>query len=97
MYCVCNKTFIIIIIICLQRYRDIDITDVLFYELSPEPAPLFDESGSKRGQSKKVLKTKHQVEQSSRTQGVYRMLSSSMDVPCSGQYRGPQVAPLRIT
>ena len=34
------------------------------------PASLFDESGSMRAQSKAVLKTKLQVEQSSRIQGV---------------------------
>ena len=57
-------------VICLQQYRDIDITDVLSYELSPVPASLFDESGAMRAQSKAVLKTKLQVEQSSRIQGV---------------------------
>ena len=56
--------------ICLQQYRDIDITDVLSYELSPVPASLFDESGAMRAQSKAVLKTKLQVEQSSLVQGV---------------------------
>ena len=86
-------------VICLQQYRDIDITDVLSYELSPVPASLFDESGAMRDQSKAVLKTKLQVEQSSRTVGFreYRMLSSSMDVPCCGQCIGPQVAPFRTT
>ena len=34
------------------------------------PASLFDESGGMRAQSKAVLKTKLQVEQSSRIQGV---------------------------
>ena len=57
-------------VICLQQYRDIDITDVLSYELSPVPASLFDESGAMRAQSKAVLKMKLQVEQSSRIQGV---------------------------
>ena len=57
-------------VICLQQYRDIDITDVLSYELSPVPASLFDESGAMRAQSKAVLKTKLQVEQSIRIQGV---------------------------
>ena len=53
-------------VICLQQYRDIDIKDVLSYELSPVPASLFDESGTMRAQSKAVVKTKLQVEQSSR-------------------------------
>lgn len=57
-------------VICLQQYRDIDIKDVLSYELSPVPASLFDESGAMRAQSKAILKTKLQVEQSSRIQGV---------------------------
>ena len=57
-------------VICLQQYIDIDITDVLSYELSPVPASLFDDSGAMRAQSKAVLKTKLQVEQSSRIQGV---------------------------
>ena len=57
-------------VICLQQYRDIDIKDVLSYELSPTPASLCDESGAMRAQSKAVLKTKLQVEQSSRIQGV---------------------------
>ena len=57
-------------VICLQQYRDIDIKDVLSYELSPMPASLFDESGAMRAQSKAVLKTNLQIEQSSRIQGV---------------------------
>ena len=57
-------------VICLQQYRDIDIKDVLSYQLSPMPASLFDETGAMRAQSKAVLKTKLQVEQSSRIQGV---------------------------
>ena len=48
-------------VICLQQYRDFDITDVLFYDLSLVPASLFDESGAMRAQSNKVLKTKLQV------------------------------------
>ena len=57
-------------VICLQQYRDIGITDALSYELSPVPASVFDESGAMRAQSKAVLKTKLQVEQSSRIQRV---------------------------
>lgn len=57
-------------VICLQQHRDIDIKEVLSYELSPVPASLFDESGAMRAQSKAVLKKKLQVEQSSRTLGV---------------------------
>ena len=54
-------------VICLQQYRDIDITDVLSSKRSPVPASLFDEIGD---QSKAVLNTKLQVEQSSRIQGI---------------------------
>ena len=57
-------------VICLQQYRDTDITDVLSYKRSPVPASLFDESGAMRAQSKAILNTKLQVEQSSRIQGV---------------------------
>ena len=65
-----DTEFIYTRVICLQQYRDIDITDVLSYELSPVPVSLFDESGAMRAQSKAVLKKKLQVEQSSRIQGV---------------------------
>ena len=57
-------------VICLKQYRDIDIKDVISYELSPVPTSLFDDSGAMRAQMKAMLKTKLQVEQSSRTQGT---------------------------
>ena len=57
-------------VICLQQYRDIDITYVIFYELCAVPATLFDHSGAKHAQSKSLLNTKLQIEQSSRIQGV---------------------------
>ena len=38
-------------VICLQQYRDIDIKDVLSYELSPVSASLFDESGASKVES----------------------------------------------
>ena len=65
---VCDTELIYTRVICLQQYRDIDMTDVLSYELSQVPASSFDESGAMRAQSKKVLKTKLQVEQLSRIQ-----------------------------
>ena len=53
-------------VICLQQYMNIDIKDVLSYELSPVSASLFDESGTMHAQSNAVVKTKLQVEQTSR-------------------------------
>jgi len=57
-------------VMCLQQYRDIDIKDMLSYELPHVPTSLFDESGAMRSQSKAVLKTKLHAEQSSRIKGV---------------------------
>lgn len=54
-------------VICMQQHRDIDIKEVLTYELSPVPASLFDDNGTMRVQSKSILKSKLQVEHSSRT------------------------------
>ncbi len=54
-------------VICIQQYRDIDITDVLSYKLSPS---LFAESRNVRAQSNAVLKTKLQVGQASQIQWV---------------------------
>ena len=65
-----NTELIYTRVIYIQQYRDIDITDVISYELSPVPASLFDESGAMHAQSKAFLKTKFQLEQSSRIQGV---------------------------
>ena len=45
----------------LQQSRDLNIKDVLSYELSPVPASLFDEHGIMRMQAKAALKTKHLV------------------------------------
>ena len=58
-------------VICLQQFRDIDITYyVLYYKLPPVPASVFDESGAMLAQSNAIMKTKLRVEQSSRIQGV---------------------------
>ena len=45
----------------LQLSRDLNIKDVLSYELSPVPASLFDEHGIMRMQAKAALKTKLQI------------------------------------
>lgn len=50
----------------LQPSRDLDIKDILRYELSPVPQALFDEHGDMRTQAKAVLKNKLQVEVSAR-------------------------------
>ena len=60
-----DTEFIYTRVICIQQYRDIDVTDVLSGLLQ---ASLVDESGAMRAQSKAVLKTKLQVEQSIRIQ-----------------------------
>ena len=49
-------------VIGLQQSRDLDIKDVLSYELSAIPPALFDEHGDMRSQSKAILKHKLQVE-----------------------------------
>ena len=54
-------------VICLQKYRYVDITDVLSGAV---PASLFDESGAMHAQSKAILKIKLQVEQSTRIHRV---------------------------
>jgi len=53
-------------VIGLQQSRDINIKDVLMYELSPVPAALFDDTGEMRSQAKASLKKKLQIEVSSR-------------------------------
>ena len=69
-----DTELIYIRVICLQQYRDTrdnNITDVLS-GLGTFPSVsiiiLFDESGAMRAQSKAVIKTTLQVEQSSRIQ-----------------------------
>ena len=49
-------------VIGLQQSRDINIKDVLMYELSPVPAALFDDSGEMQSQAKASLKKKLQIE-----------------------------------
>ncbi|KAG0712796.1 hypothetical protein GWK47_017680 [Chionoecetes opilio] len=46
--------------------RDLDIKEVLTYELSATPPALFDENGDMRSQNKAMLKTKLQVQVSNR-------------------------------
>ena len=53
-------------VIGLQQSRDLNIKEVLSYELSAVPTALFDEHGDMRSQTKATLKTKLQVEVSSR-------------------------------
>ena len=53
-------------VIGLQQSRDLNIKEVLKYELSLVPPALFDENGDMRSQTKATLKTKLQVEVSHR-------------------------------
>ena len=57
------------------------------------PASLFDESGAMRAQSKAVLKTKLQVEQSSRIHRVTdAVIIDGCAMPCIGSQSGTVVA-----
>ena len=50
-------------VMCLQKVRDIDMKDVLGYELAAVPPSMFDEAGEMRiTKSKSTLKTKLQIE-----------------------------------
>lgn len=53
-------------VIGLQQSRNLNIKEVLTYELSAVPPALFDENGDMRSQAKATLKTKLQVEVSTR-------------------------------
>lgn len=54
-------------VLCLQKVRDINMKDVLSYELASAPPSMFDKSGEMRiTKAKSSLKTKLQVEQSER-------------------------------
>ena len=61
-----NTELIYTRVIGLQQSRDLNIKDVLKYELSSVPPALFDENGDMRSQAKAMLKTKLQVEVSNR-------------------------------
>ena len=50
-------------VLCLQKVRDIDMKDVMQYELAGVPPSMFDETGEMRiTKSKSTLKTKLQVD-----------------------------------
>ena len=52
-------------VLCLQKVRDINMKDVLNYELASAPPSMFDKSGEMRiTKAKSSLNTKLQVEQS---------------------------------
>jgi hypothetical protein len=54
-------------VFCLQKVSDIDLKDILKYELAPVPTSMFDNNGAMRiAQSKSVLKKRLQVEVSER-------------------------------
>jgi len=53
-------------VMCLQQSREIDVKDVLSYELSPVPSSMFEDNGDMRiTTTKSTLKKKLQVERSS--------------------------------
>lgn len=54
-------------VLCLQKVRDINMKDVLGYELSYAPPSMFEKTGDMRiSKAKSALKTKLQVELTAR-------------------------------
>ena len=60
---VCDPSLIYSRVLCLQKVRDINMKDVLGYELSYAPPSMFEKTGDMRiSKAKSALKTKLQVE-----------------------------------